>query len=94
VTLPEGIAEPEVRGRYVDMYAGEPFVYLLPADQAATMAHTTGTNYCAIGLTFVEETRTLIVTASIDNLIKGASGQAVQNMNIMFGWDETTALEI
>jgi N-acetyl-gamma-glutamyl-phosphate reductase len=94
VTLPEGIAEPEVRGRYVDMYAGEPFVYLLPADQAATMAHTTGTNYCAIGLTFVEETRTLIVTASIDNLIKGASGQAVQNMNIMFGWNETTALEI
>jgi N-acetyl-gamma-glutamyl-phosphate reductase len=92
VTLPEGVAEAEVRSRYTNMYRDEPFVYLLPAGQVATMAHTTGTNTCAIGLTVVEAARTLIVTASIDNLIKGASGQAVQNMNLMFGWDETTAL--
>jgi N-acetyl-gamma-glutamyl-phosphate reductase len=92
VTLPEGVSEAEVRHAYASLYRDEPFVYLLPPGQAATMAHTTGTNTCAIGLTFVEETRTLIVTASIDNLIKGASGQAVQSMNVMAGWDETTAL--
>jgi N-acetyl-gamma-glutamyl-phosphate reductase len=92
VTLPEGVTEAEVRGQYQAMYAAEPFIYLLPAGQTATLAHTAGTNYCAIGLTWVEAARTLIVTSSIDNLVKGASGQAVQNMNIMFGWDERTGL--
>jgi N-acetyl-gamma-glutamyl-phosphate reductase len=90
--LPEGATEAEAREHYAAMYAPEPFVYLLPAGDVATTAHTTGTNYCAIGLTFVEEARMLIVTASIDNLIKGASGQAIQNMNIMFGLDETAGL--
>ena len=92
VTLPAGIAEAEVRKQYQTIYGKEPFVYLLPPGQVATMAHTVGTNYCAVGLTWVEATRTLIITSSIDNLIKGASGQAVQNMNIMFGWDERTGL--
>jgi N-acetyl-gamma-glutamyl-phosphate reductase len=92
VTLPEGIAEAEVRQRYRTTYRKEPFVYLLPPGQVATMAHTVGTNTCAVGLTWVEATRTLIITSSIDNLIKGASGQAVQNMNILFGWDEKTGL--
>lgn len=92
VTLPEGIAEAEVRQGYRTLYQKEPFVYLLPPGQVATMAHTVGTNTCAIGLTWVEATRTLIITSSIDNLIKGASGQAMQNMNILFGWDERTGL--
>jgi N-acetyl-gamma-glutamyl-phosphate reductase len=92
VNLPEGVTEAEVRECYTAMYHAEPFVYLLPAGDVATMAHTVGTNYCAIGLTFVGETRTLIITSSIDNLIKGASGQAVQNMNVMFGLDETAGL--
>lgn len=92
VGLPDEVAEAEVRGQYSAMYGEEPFVYVLPPGQVATLGHTMGTNYCAIGLTWVEAARTLIVTASIDNLIKGASGQAVQNMNIMYGWDETTGL--
>jgi N-acetyl-gamma-glutamyl-phosphate reductase len=91
-TLPEGAGEGDVYERYHQMYAKEPFVYVLPPGQVATLNHTVSTNYCAIGLTFVPGTRTLIVTASIDNLIKGASGQAVQNMNIMAGFEETTAL--
>jgi N-acetyl-gamma-glutamyl-phosphate reductase len=91
-TLPEGVAEAEVRHAYATLYRDEPFVYLLPPGQVATMAHTAGTNTCAIGLTFVEAARTLIVTASIDNLIKGASGQAVQNMNVMYRWDEAMGL--
>jgi N-acetyl-gamma-glutamyl-phosphate reductase len=92
VTLPKGITEANVRQNYSMMYQGEPFVFLLPPGQVATLAHTVGTNHCAIGLTWVEAARTLIVTASIDNLIKGASGQAVQNLNVMYGWDEKTGL--
>jgi len=99
VTLPGGVAEADVRERYAAMYADEPFVYLLPPGEVATMAHTVNTNYCALGLTFVApaarsggDACTLIVTASIDNLIKGASGQAVQNMNIMYRLDERAGL--
>ncbi|PKO23568.1 MAG: N-acetyl-gamma-glutamyl-phosphate reductase [Chloroflexi bacterium HGW-Chloroflexi-1] len=89
VTLPEDATEAAVRERYAALYTGEPFVYLLPAGQVATFGHTVHTNYCAIGLTFVPDAHVLIVTSSIDNLVKGASGQAVQNMNIMFGVAET-----
>ena len=92
MTLPEGVSEAQVREAYETMYAAEPLVYLLEPGQVATMGHTTNTNFCAIGLTFVPGTRTLIVTSSIDNLGKGASGAAVQNMNVMFGFAETTGL--
>ena len=92
VTLPEGVTEGKVREAYAALYAAEPFVYLLPKGQVATFAHTANTNYCAIGLTFVADASTLIVTSSIDNLGKGASGQAVQNMNVMFGFAESTGL--
>lgn len=92
VTLPEGVGEAAVRERYAAMYAGEPFVYLLKSGQVASFAHTAHTNCCAIGLTSVPGTRTLIVTSSIDNLGKGASGQAVQNMNVMYGFAETLGL--
>lgn len=92
VTLPGDATEARVREAYIQMYAGEPFVHLLPPGQVATFAHTVDTNYCAIGLTFVPDALMLIVTASIDNLVKGASGQAVQNMNVMFGLDERTGL--
>ncbi len=92
VTLPEGVSEAQVREKYQAMYADEPLVYLLKPGQVATMGHTTNTNFCAIGLTLVPDTRTLIITSSIDNLGKGASGAAVQNMNAMFGLLETTGL--
>lgn len=92
VTLPDGVTEGQVREAYAAMYAAEPFVYVLPKGQVATFSHTANTNYCAIGLTFVPNTATLIVTSSIDNLTKGASGQAVQNMNVMFGLDERMGL--
>ena len=74
-----------MRERYAEAYANEPFVHLLKPGQVATLAHAVYTNFCALGLTFVAGTNTLIVTSAIDNLIKGASGQAVQNMNIMLG---------
>jgi N-acetyl-gamma-glutamyl-phosphate reductase len=92
VTLPEVVTEDLVRDAYASAYAGEPFVFLLPKGQVATFGHTAHTNTCALGLTFVAGTTMLIVTSSIDNLIKGASGQAMQNMNVMFGIAETAGL--
>ncbi len=92
VTLPAPVGEEQVRAAFAGIYQDEPFVRLLPPGQLATMAHSVNTNYCTLGLTYVAESRTLIVTSSIDNLIKGASGQAVQNMNLMFDLDETCAL--
>ncbi len=93
VSLPNGVDQAVVRAAYAEAYAHEPFVHLLPAGQVATLHHTVHSNRCAIGLTFVPGCTTLIVTSTIDNLLKGASGQAVQNMNVMFGLAETMGLE-
>jgi len=76
---------------YEQAYAGEPFVHVLPEGKLATLAHVNYTNRCVISLSEVRPGQ-LIVCSAIDNLVKGASGQAVQNMNIMFGLDERLGL--
>jgi len=78
---------------YREAYADEPFVQVLAAGQLATLHHVLYTNRCAISLTPVEGVDTLIIVSCIDNLVKGASGQAVQNMNLMLGLDERLGLE-
>lgn len=75
---------------YARRFDGEPFVRVLPKGQTATIAHVNHTNYAALSVHQVG--RTLIVVSCIDNLVKGASGQAVQNMNLMFGFDEREGL--
>jgi N-acetyl-gamma-glutamyl-phosphate reductase len=75
---------------YRETYASEPFVQVLGPGENATYAHVNRTNRCAIGLHLVGDT--LILTSAIDNLLKGASGQAIQNMNLMFGFKETEGL--
>lgn len=80
----------DLHARYGETFRGEPFVQLLPKSELATLAHVVHTNRCAIGLTQAGDT--LIITAAIDNLVKGAAGQAVQNMNVMFGLAETIGL--
>jgi N-acetyl-gamma-glutamyl-phosphate reductase len=80
-------AENIVRKRY----AAEPFVDVLDADQTATLSHVAHTNCCALSMTACENT--LVLVSAIDNLLKGAAGQAVQNMNVMFGIPETTGLK-
>jgi len=89
-TLGENVVEDDLRALYLDAYMDEPFVRVLPAGQSATLAHVNHTNQCAIGLTLVG--RTLILTSAIDNLVKGAAGQAIQNMNVVFGLPETHGL--
>jgi N-acetyl-gamma-glutamyl-phosphate reductase len=91
VEIPDDWDEARVRSLYAEQYAGEPFVRLLPAGQLATIGHTAHTNQCAISLTLARP-GLLIVVASEDNLVKGAAGQAIQNMNVMFGLDETAGL--
>ncbi|KAB8144028.1 N-acetyl-gamma-glutamyl-phosphate reductase [Chloroflexia bacterium SDU3-3] len=91
VPVPADLGEDEIRALYEQQYAGEPFVRVLPKGQLATIAHTAHTNQCAISLTLARP-GLLIVVASEDNLVKGAAGQAIQNMNVMFGLDETTGL--
>jgi N-acetyl-gamma-glutamyl-phosphate reductase len=75
---------------YLQTYAEDPFIEILPLGESATLAHVVHSNRCALGLHYTSGT--LIVTSAIDNLLKGASGQAVQNMNCMFGFDEISGL--
>lgn len=83
----------EILKKYNDTYKKEPFVRVLDYGLYPNIKHVRGTNFCDIGLTVNERTNTLIIVTAIDNLVKGASGQAVHNMNIMMGFDEKTALD-
>ena len=78
---------------YNKKYSKEPFVRVLEEGFYPNAKHVRGSNYCFIGIRVNERTNTLVMLSTIDNLVKGASGQAVQNMNIMLGFKETTALE-
>ncbi len=78
---------------YKNIYANEPFVRVLDAGIFPNIKNVRGTNFCEIGIKVNKRTNTLIVVSAIDNLVKGASGQAVHNMNIMMGFDETEGLK-
>ena len=65
---------------------------LRPQGMPPDTLHVRGTNCCDIGVVMDERNRRLVLMAAIDNLVKGAAGQAVQNMNLMFGLPETTGL--
>lgn len=78
---------------YNKYYENEPFVHVLDEGIFPNAKNVRGSNYCHIGLKVNKRTNTLIVVSTIDNLVKGASGQAVQNMNIMMGFDEIVALK-
>lgn len=80
-------------GIYGEFYEGEPFVRVLPPGNFPSTAHVRGSNFCDIGITVDNRTGRVIVVSAIDNLVKGAAGQAVQNMNIMCGFPENLGLE-
>ncbi|HWI53291.1 MAG TPA: N-acetyl-gamma-glutamyl-phosphate reductase [Symbiobacteriaceae bacterium] len=75
-----------------DFYKDEPFVRIRPAGDLPQTKQVWGSNYCDIGLQVDRRTGRVLVVAVIDNLVKGAAGQAIQNMNILFGLPETTGL--
>ena len=80
------------RNRYAEFYHNEPFVRVLPAGLLPATGRVCGSNYCDIAVGIDHNGETLIVTSAIDNMVKGAAGQAIQNMNIIFGFDERAAL--
>ncbi len=96
VRVPPDVDESAIWALYRERYAGEPFIHLLPPGQLPSLAHTVHTNRCAIGLIPVDPGPApgteYVVAASIDNLLKGASGQAIQCFNIAVGLDETAGL--
>ena len=77
---------------YKESYKKEPFVRVLPEGKLPEVKHVLHTNFCDIAVKVDSERKTVIVVTAIDNLMKGASGQAVQNMNLMEGFDETEGL--
>ena len=83
----------EIRGLYSEFYRNEPFVRVLPANLTAATNRVRQSNYCDISVHIDISGSTLIVVTAIDNMVKGAAGQAVQNMNLLFGFKETDGLE-
>jgi N-acetyl-gamma-glutamyl-phosphate reductase len=77
---------------YQKRYAQEPFVRLYAPGQVPDVRAVARTNFCDIGIKLDPRTRRAVVVSAIDNLVKGAAGQAVQNLNLALGWPETTGL--
>ncbi|HOB28803.1 MAG TPA: N-acetyl-gamma-glutamyl-phosphate reductase [Bacillota bacterium] len=77
---------------YEQFYDGHPFVRLLPPPQLPETRFVRGSNFCDLGWRFDQRTGRLVILSAIDNLVKGAAGQAVQNMNLLFGLPEETGL--
>ncbi|MBX6321613.1 MAG: N-acetyl-gamma-glutamyl-phosphate reductase [Rhodospirillaceae bacterium] len=93
VRLANGATAEDLRATLARRYADEPFVRVLPPGVAPATRHVRGSNYCLIGVFADRVPGRAILFSVIDNLVKGASGQAIQNMNLMAGFAETAALE-
>lgn len=87
-----GWTESRLFGLYRETYAEKPFVRIRPEGNYPQTKEVCGSNFCDIGLSLDERTGRLTVLAAIDNLVKGASGQAIQNLNLMTGLEETSGL--
>jgi N-acetyl-gamma-glutamyl-phosphate reductase len=83
---------PDLRRLFEQRYAGEPFVDIAPAGDHPETRGVRGANTCRIAVHLAPDQQTVVVLSVIDNLVKGASGQAVQNLNLMFGFDEAMGL--
>lgn len=78
---------------YRQYYEGRPFVRVRKAGTWPATKQVTGSNYCDIGFAVDERTGRVTIISVIDNVVKGAAGQAIQNLNLMMGWDESTGLQ-
>lgn len=82
-----------IHAHLAERFADEPFVHVLPYGKMPATRHVRGSNHCLIGVVADRQPGRTIVISVLDNLVKGASGQAIQNMNLMLGLPETTGLE-
>jgi N-acetyl-gamma-glutamyl-phosphate reductase len=87
-------AEPqEIEGSMKTFYAESPWVRVFPAGKLPQIQYSLHSNYCDIGFALAPDRRRMVIVSCLDNLMKGAAGQAVQNMNVMFGWSEEEGLQ-
>jgi N-acetyl-gamma-glutamyl-phosphate reductase len=93
-TLRQPISLEALRTTYTGAFAGRPFVRIMPAGTFPATKQVQGSNYCDIGVWVDERTNRVTVISVIDNLVKGAAGQAVQNFNLMHGFGEGTGLDL
>ena len=87
-----GTTEGDLRGALERAYGGRPFVRVLPAGEFPSVGAVEGTNFCDVAVAFDAGSRRAVLVSAIDNLVKGAAGQAVQNANRMLGLEETEGL--
>jgi N-acetyl-gamma-glutamyl-phosphate reductase len=90
-TLTRTMSRDSILERYREFFEGDPFVRVL--DVPPTLKGTLGSNYCDISVVTSADERRVVVMSSIDNLMKGQSGSAMQNLNLMFGVDQRAGLE-
>src|ERR1017187_5202848 len=76
-----------------EFYAGKPWVRVFGAARLPQIKFSRNTNFCDIGFSLSPDGKRAVMVSCIDNLLKGAAGQAVQNMNLMFGFDEKAGLQ-
>ena len=91
--LQPGFDAVQIAGLYEEMYKDEPFVRILPQGSLPATQYVRGSNFCDISFTIDKRAGRIIVTSAIDNIVKGAAGQAVQNMNLICGFPETAGLD-
>ena len=89
-----GEATSELRSLYRNFYKDEPFVRVLADEKSPATRNVRGSNYCDIQVYAVANGTMLQIVSVLDNMVKGASGQAIQNMNLMYGFDETAGLNL
>ncbi|MCE5169329.1 N-acetyl-gamma-glutamyl-phosphate reductase [Paenibacillus profundus] len=93
-SLTGNYSEQDFISLYKEHYAGRRFVRIRPQGQWPATKEVFGSNYCDIGFAVDERTKRVTVISVIDNVVKGAAGQAIQNLNLMMGWDEALGLQL
>lgn len=94
VVMKQGVTETSLRDTLSHTYAHEPFVMVMPEGVAPSTHQVRGTNQCRIGVFADSRPGRAVIVSVIDNLVKGASGQAIQNFNLMYGFEETLSLNM
>jgi len=92
--LKQPVALSDLHALYTTFYGNQPCVWVRPLGEFPATRHVYGSNRCDIGLTIDARTQIAVVISVIDNLVKGAAGQAIQNLNLLMGWEPTLGLPL
>jgi N-acetyl-gamma-glutamyl-phosphate reductase len=93
VHLNHEMTPPQVESCFRNFYSGKHWIRIFPTPKLPQVQFSLNTNYCDLGFCLAEDGKRLVLVSCIDNLLKGAAGQAVQNMNLMYGWNEEEGLQ-